>query len=530
MHITKVVIKNYRCLKDTTVDLNAHLNILVGNNECGKSTFLEAVNLALSGLLNGRSIHTELHTHLFNSEIAREYIQSLKTAPKPPPSVLIELYLDDVKSLAALKGQNNSLKSNVPGLKLIIEFNEDYKAEYAAYVADPSQVKSIPVEYYAVRWRNFADNDVTARSIPIKPSFVDASTIRNNNAASRYILDTVKEGLSKTQQVDLALSYRMMKDRFLTEKKVSDINAFLATKKGDVSDKTLSISLDTSSRASWEAGIVPHLDDIPMPLVGKGEQNSVKIKLAMEESAECHLFLIEEPENHLSFSNLNVLIKHISDKRADRQLLITTHSSFVLNKLGLESVLLFANGKTMSLKSLNTETKEYFLKLPGYDTLRLILAERAILVEGPSDELIVQKAFLLKYTKTPLEMGVDVISVSSLAFKRFLDIALLLDAAVDVVTDNDGDINKLKKKYEDYDGVGSIAVWYDDDVSHRTLEPQLVKANGRDLVNKILGKTYTTDDDLLKYMHDNKTECALKFFETTTAWTVPKYISDVVHE
>jgi putative ATP-dependent endonuclease of OLD family len=529
MHITKVVIKNYRCLKDTTVDLNAHLNILVGNNECGKSTFLEAVNLALSGLLNGRSIHTELHTHLFNAGATSEYIHSLKTTPKPPPVVLIELHLEDVDALAKLKGKNNSLKLNVPGLKIIIEFNEDYDTEYATYVADPSLIKSIPVEYYAVRWRNFADNDVTARSIPIKPCFVDASTIRNNNAASRYILDTVKEGLSKKQQVDLALSYRMMKDRFLTERKVADINAFLAAKKGDVSDKTLSISLDTSSRATWEAGIVPHLDDIPMPLVGKGEQNSVKIKLAMEESAESHLFLIEEAENHLSFSNLNVLIKHISDKRADRQLLITTHSSFVLNKLGLESVLLFANGKTLALTSLKTGTKDYFSKLPGYDTLRLILANRAVLVEGPSDELIVQKAFLMKYGKMPLERGVDVISVGSLAFKRFLDIALVLDANVDVVTDNDGDIDKLKEKYEGYDDVGLIAIWYDEDVSHPTLEPQMVTANGRDLVNKILGKSYATDEDLLKYMRENKTECALKFFETTTAWNVPKYISHVVY-
>ena len=103
MHITKVVIKNYRCLKDTTVDLNAHLNILVGNNECGKSTFLEAVNLALSGLLNGRSVHTELHAHLFNAEITREYILSLKATPKSPPTILIELYLDDVNALAGLR-------------------------------------------------------------------------------------------------------------------------------------------------------------------------------------------------------------------------------------------------------------------------------------------------------------------------------------------------------------------------------------------------------------------------------------------
>jgi putative ATP-dependent endonuclease of the OLD family len=169
------------------------------------------------------------------------------------------------------------------------------------------------------------------------------------------------------------------------------------------------------------------------------------------------------------------------------------------------------------------------LKLPGYDTLRLILADRAVLVEGPSDELIVQKAFLMKYGMMPLEVDVDVISVSSLAFKRFLDIALVLDVNVDVVTDNDGDTDKLRMKYADYDSKGNIAVYYDGDLSHPTLEPQLLKANGRDLVNRILGKSYATNEDLLKYMHDNKTECALKFFETTTEWNVPEYISHVVY-
>lgn len=38
----------------------------------------------------------------------------------------------------------------------------------------------------------------------------------------------------------------------------------------------------------------------------------------------------------------------------------------------------------------------------------------------------------------PLDKGVEVISVNSLAFKRFLDIARLLKIDVTVVTDNDG--------------------------------------------------------------------------------------------
>jgi predicted ATP-dependent endonuclease of OLD family len=531
MYISDVVIKNYRCLPDSVIELNRHLNIIVGDNECGKSTFLEAVYLALSGQLNGRSIHSELHPHLFNAGAVEDYIKGLvNKTPTAPPSILIEIYLVDDPALAKLKGKNNSKKDDVPGVKLSIEFNDDYKSEYESYIADPALIKTVPVEYYVVRWRDFADNDITSRSVPIKPSFIDASTIRNNAAASRYVLDIVKDSLSKKQQVDLALSYRMMKDKFLADAKVEEINKSLATKKGYISDKALSISLDTSSRANWESGIMPHLDDIPMPLVGKGEQNSVKIKLAMESSAESHLFLIEEPENHLSFSNLNILIKHISDRRGERQLLITTHSSFVLNKLGLESVLLFGNGKSTTLKSLNPATQDYFLKLPGYDTLRLILSARAILVEGPSDELIVQKAFQMRHGKLPLEMGVDVITVSSLAFKRFLDIAKILQTKIDVVTDNDGDVAKLKKKYEGYLALTHVRVQFDDDEAARTLEPQLLKSNGRAVVNSILGKSYDTDADLLKYMGDNKTECALNFFETQVVWKVPEYIARAITE
>ncbi len=531
MNIAKVVIKNYRCLPDTTVALNKRLNIVVGDNECGKSTFLEAIHLALSGQLNGRYIQGELHPHLFNSRTVLNYISSINSrSSAQPPSILIELYFTDNAKLARLKGQNNSLKEDVPGVKVSIEFNEDYRLEYANYVADPTLIKTIPVEYYTVRWRDFADNEVTSRSIPIKPSFIDASTIRNNSAASRYVLDLVKDGLSTKEQVDLALSYRLMKDKFLAEEKVREINKSLEEKRGVLSEKSLSISLDTSSRASWEVSVVPHLDEIPMTLVGKGEQNSVKIKLSMEASAESHIFLIEEAENHLSFSNLNSLIKYISDRLNDRQLIITTHSSFVLNKLGADSVLMFRGGTAKTLKALNTDTFDYFMKLPGYDTLRLILAKRAVLVEGPSDELIVQKAYLMTFGKMPIQMGVDVISVSSLAFKRFLEIADLLNICVDVVTDNDGDVAALKQKYADYLQHERICIEYDTDESCETLEPQLLKSNGRALVNQIIGKSFDNDDDLLKYMTRNKTECALRFFETQIEWAIPNYINAAVYE
>jgi putative ATP-dependent endonuclease of the OLD family len=49
-------------------------------------------------------------------------------------------------------------------------------------------------------------------------------------------------------------------------------------------------------------------------------------------------------------------------------------------------------------------------------------------------------------------------------------------------------------------------------------------------VNSIIGRAYGTNDDLLKYMRVNKTECALKFFGAQTEWKVPEYIARAIAE
>ncbi len=160
------------------------------------------------------------------------YIAALhKKYVGPPPPILIELYFSDDPALIKLKGRINSLKLDVPGVRMLIEFNEGYRAEYEDYIADPSLIRTVPVEHYIVRWRDFADNDVTARSIPVRPSYIDASTLRNNGVANRYVLDVVKESLTREEQVSLALSYRQMKDRFLADPKVAAINSGLENQK-----------------------------------------------------------------------------------------------------------------------------------------------------------------------------------------------------------------------------------------------------------------------------------------------------------
>src|SRR5690554_5794706 len=48
MYLERMTIKNFRCIKDATIYFNEGLNILIGENNSGKTTILDALRLAFS--------------------------------------------------------------------------------------------------------------------------------------------------------------------------------------------------------------------------------------------------------------------------------------------------------------------------------------------------------------------------------------------------------------------------------------------------------------------------------------------------
>lgn len=548
MVIDKVVIQNFKSFRSKfTLDLNAGLNIIVGDNEAGKSTILEAINLALTGLYNGRYLHNELSQYLFNESSVSEYITSLMNdQPMHPPAILIELYISggEEKEIAFMLGNGNSEKKPFSGISLKVEFNEKYKPEYEALIKG-GDVQTIPIEYYHVMWKTFDRSDsITARSIPLKSAFIDSSSARHQNGSDIYIGKIIKELLSPEEIVSVSQSHRKMKEHFMTDAPIKAINKKISVA-SKISEKEVSISVELSSKNAWESGLTTYLDDIPFHFIGRGEQSIVKTNLALahNKAQGANVILIEEPENHLSHTKLNQLIKTVKDSCENKQIIVTTHSSFVANKLGLGDLILLSNKKTLKLNELSAGTKSFFEKIAGYDTLRLMLCDKAILVEGDSDELVVQKAYQVQNKgRLPIEDSIEVISVG-VSFPRFLEIADKLIKTVCVVTDNDGDVAAIKKKYDSYLGKNkkeNIKICYDEfedegklkigkkDFNYNTLEPKLLKANSLEVLNKVLGVTYAQIDDLHRYMRNNKTDCALRVFETEVPINYPQYILDAI--
>lgn len=534
MYIKKIKIEGFKTFRTFELQLNKHLNIIVGDNETGKSTLLEAINLVLSSQLDGRNIQYELNPYIFNSDMVKGYFAAFNNGENAsPPHILIEVYFDDGQSsdLTKLKGTNNSAGEDCPGLYLKVELNEDFIDNFIGYIRESETPDILPTEYYTTVWRSFADNSVATRNLPFRARIIDTSLSRGHLVPNKYISRIISDVLEDNQRLLLSTAYRKLKHSFMGEEGIEKINESLEATKGDVTTKKLTVAMDMSARSTWDSSITAHLDDIPFDSVGKGEQCRVQIKLAIEAAGDSNVLLIEEPENHLSHSNMYKLIEEISQRGANRQIVLTTHSNFVLNKLGIDNLkLLSPSGDTMTMIDLSPDTKEYFMKLPGHDTLRLILSKRTILVEGPSDELIVQKAYKLRYGKLPLEDCIDVISVRGLSFKRFLEIGKLLNLDIRVVTDNDGNVTALRKKYEDYlDGkVKNVKVCFDDNEKCKTLEYQLLKANSLSRLNTVLDTNFVSDDDLLSHMGEHKTDTALKVFEFDGELKFPEYICDAI--
>ncbi|MDP1813229.1 MAG: hypothetical protein Q8K92_02150, partial [Leadbetterella sp.] len=101
----------------------------------------------------------------------------------------------------------------------------------------------------------------------------------------------------------------------------------------------------------------------------------------------------------------------------------------------------------------------------------------------------------------------------------------------------------LKKKYENYldsKSKPTIKICFDEEeddgdlqigdkkFNYNTLEPKLLKVNNLKTMAAILGTYHTNVDGLHKYMRSNKTECALKIFDTERKIVFPKYILDAI--
>lgn len=539
LYVSKLRIRGFKKFEAVDIILNEHMTVIVGDNESGKSTVLEALNLALTGRYRGQHISQALTQDLFSRQLLLVYFKGVAVGANPEaPSILIEVEFGGIEAeLARYNGDRNIYhERKASGIRFHIDLDMDsYAEEYGKLVAS-RKMNSLPIELYRFWWESFARESMRPGTLPQRSVLVDSYSMSSGMASRSFVSMLVRDSLSKENQAAASLALRKSLGAFEEDESVRRINDSLK-KRESLTEKVVSIAAAQGSRTSWESEIEARLDSIPFSNVGLGQQSIAKVELALAaiDKTKIGTILIEEPESHLSHPNLNGLLSRINANCEASQIVVTTHSSYVANKLQLSNLLLLSSDGTISVPELNVDTAIFFQKAAGYNTLRTILCKAAILVEGDSDELVVQRAYMDRHDgDLPIDDGIEVISVGT-SFKRFIELCEPIGQVLAIITDNDGNPKKIETSYAKYldSPTGCVFVSFDHstlvpgcitDYSYNTLEPELFDVNGLSKINDVLGKSFNSRDEALRYMRNHKTDCALAIFSSTKSIKYPQYI------
>ena len=514
--IQRLILRNFKRFRTIDLEFDSDLNILVGGNEAGKSSVLQALDIVLSASRN-KVEALGLET-LFNSECIAEFMAGERKF-EYLPELLVEVYLEGIDGHHDLDGRNNSKGSDHLGIKMVCKPVDEYSKEIRSILAEKHD--SFPFEYYHIQFLTFTDESIFPHKKPLKHILIDSSLINNEYATREYTRNMYAAHATVVQRNLHSFEYRKAKSTFKDDV-FKEMNNSLDIYKFDVR---------TSPKASVETDIIITEGNIPIDSKGKGRQCFIKTEFALRNREHAlDVLLLEEPENHLSHVHMRKLIERIraSEKK---QLFIATHSSFIATRLNLKKALILSeecSSRTASLKNLSQETAGFFMKAPDNNLLELALCKKAILVEGDAEFILMDVLYKNSANGVCTDAdGVHVISVGGTSFKRYLELARILDIKVAVIRDNDGDYQaKCVDNYAEFTSV-SIQVFADADDARRTFEVCMYQDNMAICESLFLEGRKTLD--VQKYMLNNKTDAAFQLLDKKgSELAAPKYIQEAV--
>lgn len=142
---------NYKRFQEFEFVPNKGMNIIVGDNEAGKSSILEAIDLVISGIV--RKVGNLGIDRIINAAAIDDFFDGGKKY-EDLPVVRVELFLEG-KFGFEMEGKNNTDEVTAYGLRMICEPNSDFEQEIMDSLK--TDERFFPYDYYRIRFSTFAD-------------------------------------------------------------------------------------------------------------------------------------------------------------------------------------------------------------------------------------------------------------------------------------------------------------------------------------------------------------------------------------
>ncbi len=518
--INKISLHNFRRFVDYEIDFNPEKNIIVGDNEAGKSSVLSAIDLVLSG--NETKVNAVGIDNIFNCDATKAFLDLEKSdrTIENLPIVAIDVYLSNVTDTPKMVDLHGKFKDGMKlsyGLRMLILPNKELENELKDYLSNSNEV--FPFDFYKVEFLTFGNVHYSGYRKFVRHLVIDNSSDRFDYATSGFVRDAYQLHVSDIKErAKLESSYRVHKNSYEGES-LKEINDTLEEAEG------YRFGIRSGIRSNLETDLTIYRNRISIESLGLGERVFIKTKFSLNNKRTKHepdVVLIEEPENHLSHNKMHRLIELIKSSR-DAQIFISTHSNMISSRLDLRNCIFIRQNadKPLSLKALEKDTAIFFQKAPAVSVLDFLLADKVLLVEGAAEYILLEKIYSQKYNITPEDDGVYIASVGGLSFKRYMEIGKLLGIKTAIVRDNDG--NPQKNCVDNYTSYVSdmIKVFYDTNPDNHTFEKCMYNTN-----TTLCDGVFVSHTDSLAYMISSKAEAAFALSEIEDEISIPAYIAE----
>tara|TARA_B110000908_G_scaffold84264_1_gene100694 strand:- start:1651 stop:3372 length:1722 start_codon:yes stop_codon:yes gene_type:complete len=543
MYIRNVLIENYRAFKKFEITLS-RLSLIIGENEVGKTNLFNALSLPLNSSdisfnkkrLSVSDINREVVTDFYQAVLDKKSDDDIK---KLIPKVRVEIEFTDPKNSfeehiianwISAEGEGNSYKirydfrprNENDFIEAVNEVLKDTKS------IDETHWFNLPIEYYEYyitqsnngKKLGFSDlKYISVNSIDAeRDDFSESSTQKSNGILTKMLVSL----LNATDKAKINSSYTTFFDA------IESTETFGKIVQPEPEFKNFFDRLD-------KLECIPNLPNLKSILSnitlksgesylyqrGLGYRNLIYIFLLFEyfklDKKVFNLCCIEEPEAHLSVNNLrfatDFIYKSTKEDDSGLQTIVSSHNPQVINKLKLSNVIVLSGAKAIHLSDAKSKLTNYLRKRPNFDVLKLLFSGRTILVEGTTEEMLIN-SILNNDDKNIYQ--VEVISIGQKGFKTFMDIWLQVnkgneDKKLGVIRDRDHLIKDAKAKidHEKYDTDNANIIVRT--TEEYTLENDLVDA-GENLkfLRSIFGRESDDVEQMAKYLISNKAESMLK--------------------
>lgn len=517
MIIEKLKLVNFKRFSTLEIPFDENMNILVGDNESGKSSILQAINIVMRG---SRYMVEEIGLdRLFNDAAVSDFMHQNPRSIERLPHMTIEVFLNDTGN-PLLNGENNSDRTNHDGIRCICQPNLEYSEAIESILS--SDDSAFPFEYYDIIFSTFRGDQYNGHNRPMRGVFIDNSMIGSDFAMFQYVQDIYKAKLSDEERTLAKHKYHAAKCKFKDD----------VLTQYDPKLSGYSFAVKDSAKDNLDTDLTILEGGIDISNKGTGKQCFIKTELALKQADDrLDVVMIEEPENHLSHTNMRKMVQAINESR-NKQLFIATHSNLISTRLDLRKCSIFNSRSTsfVQLRGISEETAAFFMKAPDNNLLQFILSSRSILVEGDA-EFMMMDFFCRRVLNQSLEQAhIDVIAVDGKCFKRYLEIARGIGIRTAVITDNDGSFqNNIQESYAGYmnNEYPEIRVFSDTDDARYTFE-ECIYLDNTEICKAAFGahrRTLTVE----QFMLSNKAECAYRLTNSEPeSFVVPGYIQDAL--